>query len=174
MTAAVLLIGPPGAGKTSVLEKLATLLEIEGVAFGALESEQLAWGSPWLEGEAWLSQIRAVLELQRAAGRRLFLVAATTETSQQLESLTEAIAVDSVTVVLLVTSADLVADRIADREPDSWPGKQGLIAHARELANAMTALQGVDLRICTEDRAPQEVATEFRDHLKQLGIIASA
>jgi hypothetical protein len=42
-TWAMLLTGAPGAGKTSVLEKLATLLEIEGVEFGALESEQLGW-----------------------------------------------------------------------------------------------------------------------------------
>jgi hypothetical protein len=69
-TRAVLSTGAPGAGKSSVLEKLATLLEIEGVEFGALESEQLGLGSPWLSGEPWLSQLRAVLERQRQAGRR--------------------------------------------------------------------------------------------------------
>ena len=32
-----------------VVEKLATLFfEIEGIEFGALESEQLGWGLPWL------------------------------------------------------------------------------------------------------------------------------
>jgi adenylate kinase len=45
-TMAVVLTGAPGAGKSSVLDRLATLLEIEGVEFGALESEQLGWGSP--------------------------------------------------------------------------------------------------------------------------------
>ena len=42
-TTAVVLTGPPGAGKSSVLEKLVTLLEIERIEFGALESEQLGW-----------------------------------------------------------------------------------------------------------------------------------
>jgi predicted ATPase len=93
-TWAVLLTGAPGAGKTSVLEKLATLLEIEGVEFGALESEQLGWGSPWLSGELWLGQLRAVLDLQRQAGRRRFLIAATTETSDDLAAVRDAIAVD--------------------------------------------------------------------------------
>jgi adenylylsulfate kinase-like enzyme len=40
-TWAVLLTGAPGAGKSSVLERLATLLEIEGVEFGALEQSSL-------------------------------------------------------------------------------------------------------------------------------------
>lgn len=35
-TWAVLLTGAPGAGKSSVLEELATLLEIKGVEFGVL------------------------------------------------------------------------------------------------------------------------------------------
>jgi hypothetical protein len=35
------LTGAPGAGKSSVLERLATLLEIEGVEFGALEQSSL-------------------------------------------------------------------------------------------------------------------------------------
>ena len=170
MTAAVLLIGAPGAGTTSVLEKLATLLEIDGVGFGALEAEQLAWGSPWLGGEMWLAQVRAVLELQRGAGRRLFLIAATTETNRELTDLIDAIAVDVVAIVLLVASADLVADRLSEREPDSWPGKRALIARARELAESLPALDGVDLRVLTENRAPEEVALEVRDGLEQLGI----
>jgi hypothetical protein len=57
---------------------LSTLLEVDELAFGALESEQLAWGSPWLRPSEWLPQLAAVICLQRAAGRRLFLVAATT------------------------------------------------------------------------------------------------
>ncbi len=153
-----------------MLEKLATLFEIDGIGFAALESEQLAWGSPWLEGEVWLAQVRAVVELQRAAGRRLFLLAATTETTRELANLIDAIAVDVVTVVLLVASADLFAHRLADREPDMWPGKLALIAHARSLADSMTALDGVDLRVSTENRTPEEVAIEVHAALRRRGI----
>jgi selenophosphate synthetase-related protein len=153
-----------------VLEKLATLFEIDGVNFGALELEQLAWGSPWLEGEAWLAQVRAVFELQRDAGRRLFLIAATTETSRELATLIDAIAVDVVVVVLLVASAGLVADRLQDREPDTWPGKRALIAHARQLAASMAALDGVDIRVSRESRTPNDVAREVRDALQKFGI----
>src|ERR1700735_2065662 len=108
-TWAVLLTGPPGAGKSSVLEELATLLEIEGVEFGALESEQLGWGSPWLWDEQWLGQLRGGLELQRGAGRRRFLIAATTETTEGLAAVRDAIAVDRLVSVLLVAPPDVVA-----------------------------------------------------------------
>ena len=52
MTLALILTGPPGTGKLSVLEALTTLLEIDDLEFSALESEQLAWGSPWLSAGA--------------------------------------------------------------------------------------------------------------------------
>jgi hypothetical protein len=44
VTAALILTGSPGSGKSSVLDTLSTLLEIDGTSFGAIESEQLACG----------------------------------------------------------------------------------------------------------------------------------
>jgi chloramphenicol 3-O-phosphotransferase len=169
-TMAVVLTGPPGAGKSSVPEKLATLLEIEGVEFGALESEHLGWGSPWLYGTPWLRQLRAVLELQRQAGRRRFLIAATTETTEELEAVRKAIAVDRLVSVLLGAPAEVVAARIDAREPDAWPGKQRLINHARHLAVSMQDLAGIDIRIDTVDRAPGDIAVELRDALRPYGL----
>ncbi len=147
---------PPGAGKSSVLEKLATLLEIDGIPFGALESEQLGWGSPWLYGESWLKQLRTVLELQRQAGRRMFLIAATAETTKELSALVEAIAVDEAASVLLSAPADVLAARIDARGPDVWPGKLQLVEHARDLATSRQDLAGIDLRINTEGRCAIE------------------
>ena len=168
-TTAVVLTGPPGAGKSSVLEKLVTLLEIERVEFGALESEQLGWGSPWLYGEPWLRQLRAVLELQRQAGRQRFLVAATTETTGDLAAVLDAIAVDQVVSVLLSAPAEVVAARLDAREPDSWPGKQRLIEHARHLAVSMRDLASIDIRIDTADRLAGDVAAELREVLRAYG-----
>lgn len=171
-TMAVVLTRPPGAGKSSVLDKLATLLEIEGVEFGALESEQFGWGSPWLYGEPWLRQLRAVLELQRQAGRRRFLIAATTETTEELAAVRDAIAVDHVVSVLLGASAKAVAARIDAREPDAWPGKQRLIAHARHLAVSMRDLAGIDIRLDTDGREAVDVAAELRETLRHHGLAA--
>ena len=52
MSGAMILTGAPGSGKTSVLDALCTRLEIDGVRFGAFETEQLARGWPWLNPTA--------------------------------------------------------------------------------------------------------------------------
>ena len=162
-TVALVLTGAPGAGKSSVLEALTTLLEIEGLEYSALESEQLAWGSPWLQASQWLPQLAAVICLQREAGRLLFLVVATTETTDELRGVVEAIGADRTVVVLLVAGPDTVAQRIEAREPDRWPGKERLVAHARELAGLMPRnLDGIDARLDADGRDAWEVAADIR------------
>jgi hypothetical protein len=155
-----------------VLQALANLLEVEAITFGALDSEQLAWGSPWLENEPWLAQIRAIFDIQRRAGRSRFLVAATIETTAALRALRQAIAVDQAIAVLLNASPDVVAARIDAREPDTWVGKQALIDHARHLAASMEDLSGIDLRVSTAGRDAQDVATELRESLRSYGLTA--
>ena len=151
-TWAVLLTGAPGAGKSSVLEELATLLEIDGVEFGALESEQLGWGLPWLSGEPWLNQLRAVLDLQRQAGRRRFLLAATTETSDELAAVRDAIAVDQLVSVLagvwLLNRALLMRQRVQKQMHG--------IAHTY-------ALSSLPNRRAWDESLPRELARARRD-----------
>jgi adenylylsulfate kinase len=168
MVSAVVLTGAPGSGKSSVLDALATRLEIEGVPHAAIESEQLARGFPLLPGDRWIDQLAAVLKLQREAGRRLFVIAATTETADELRGVLAAAGARRSLVICLVASAALVTERLQQREPDAWPGKQQLIAHARELADSIPRQAGVDLRIETDrSRAPDiaaELVREMRLH----------
>ena len=44
VTAAIVITGAPGAGKSSVAQAFTTLLDNAGIEHGAIESEQLAWG----------------------------------------------------------------------------------------------------------------------------------
>ena len=166
MSAALILTGAPGSGKSSVLDALGTLLEIDEMAFGALESEELARGWPWLSTADWLSQLAAVIALQRHAGRDLFLVAATTETQLELQGVIDALAVDRVLVICLTAPPDLVAERITRREPDAWPGKDPLVVHARELADSIPAISGIDAVLNTDGRAATDVAADVRDLLR--------
>jgi chloramphenicol 3-O-phosphotransferase len=171
MIAALILIGAPGSGKSSVLEELTTLLEIDGVEYGAIESEQLALGSPLLTADEWTHQLEAVLALQRDLGRCRFLVAATVETAAELRQIVRATRADRPLVVCLSASPEEAAIRIAERESDRWPGKPRLIAHAREQAGVVPGLAGVDLIVKTDDRLATEVAAELHAEMRNRGLI---
>jgi chloramphenicol 3-O-phosphotransferase len=90
----------------------------------------------------------------------LFLAVATTETSVELQGVIDALAADRVLVVCVYAPPEVVASRIADREPDTWPGKEPLIAHARNLARSIPALAGIDVVVSTDGRSAVEVAAE--------------
>jgi chloramphenicol 3-O-phosphotransferase len=171
MSGALILTGAPGSGKSSVLDALSTLLEIDGVPFGAIESDELARGWPWLAPSEWLTQLAAAIALQREAGRENFLVVATTENEDELKAVVNAVAADRVVVICLSAPSDLVAKRVANREPDSWPGKAALIEHSRQLAHEIPRIPGIDVILPTNERNVNDVATEARTVLLTRGML---
>jgi ribosomal protein S18 acetylase RimI-like enzyme len=168
--AVVVITGAPGAGKTSATEALSGLLAGEGVAHAAFETEQLAWGEPWPALTETLPQLSAVCALQRAAGRRLLLLVATTETEAELHALLAATGAPRRLVVCLAVAPETASARVAAREPDWWAGKPALVAHAAELAAAIPALPGVDVVVSGEGRDAREVAREVRGALAARGV----
>ena len=60
---AVVITGPPGAGKTSVLTALVDALTDDDVAHVAIELETLAWTHPALDDVAWSAHIEATCAL---------------------------------------------------------------------------------------------------------------
>jgi predicted ATPase len=102
MAGALILTGAPGSGKSSVLDALSTLLEINEVSFGAIETEQLARGWPWLTAKQWMPQLATVVKLQRDSGRNTFLVAATPETEPELRAVIDAVDRDAWDVAIEV------------------------------------------------------------------------
>ena len=161
MTAAIVITGAPGSGKSSVAQAFTTLLDNAGIEHGAIESEQLAWGTPWLPDALVHEQLAAVVRLQRGHGRRRFVVVATTETQEDLEGLLGAIGAERSLVVCLRAPGEVCAARVLEREPERWAGRAALAAHARELAEIIPALPGVDLVLDTDGRAPDAVAGEL-------------
>jgi chloramphenicol 3-O-phosphotransferase len=173
VVSALILTGAPGAGKTSVLEALATLHDVEAIEHGAIEAEQLSLGRPLLPASSWVPQLDAVLSLQREAGRRRFLISATIETADDLAAVRTATAAELLFVVCLSASPETVAARIDAREPDHWPGKAPLIARARRLASSTPRLPGVDQVIDTEQRAAEDVASEILQAMRRRRMLGS-
>lgn len=173
MSGSAILTGAPGTGKTSVLDELSTMLEADQVPFGAIETEQLARGWPWLGAAEWIPQLAAVISLQRASGRDTFIIVATTETEHELRAVAEAVGGDRVIAVCLAAAGEVVARRIAEREPDAWPGNVALIEHARQLAEEIPRIAGLDVVLDTEDREPASVARELRRALTERGVLTA-
>jgi gluconate kinase len=168
----LLLIGAPGAGKSSALDALATRLEIAGVAHGAIESEELARGFPLLDASRWIAQLGVVLELQREAGRHLFLIAATVEDDEELRELRGALRADQSIAVCLAAPPELLAERLERRESDRWPGKRRLIEHARALAQSVPRLAGIEVVIDTGGRTADDVAAQILEEMRARGLPA--
>jgi broad-specificity NMP kinase len=166
MIRAIVLTGSPGAGKSSVLQALAGLLENDEVPHAVLESEQLAAGYPWLPEEQAYAVLAEVCRVQRGFGRRLFVIAATTETDEHVTGVLEAIAADHHTVVCLEATPETAARRVHEREPAEWRGRNQLVEAARRLATQIPSLNGVDLHVSTEGRDARDVARELRDALR--------
>jgi len=161
LTSAIVITGAPGSGKSSVAEALTTLLDNAAIEHGAIESEQLAWGTPWLEEAQMREQLAAVLALQRGYGRRLFVVVATTETAEDLEALVAAIGAERTLVACLSAPGEVCATRVLAREPERWAARESLAGHARELAVVIPRLPGVDLVLSTDGRSAEAVADEL-------------
>ncbi len=159
---AVVITGPPGAGKTSVLTALVNALSDDDIAHAAIEVEMLVWTHPALTDEQWARHLRMACELYREAGHRLLLVAQTLETDADVAELLDAVGADEVFLVRLEAEPASLVERIIEREPPSWSGLSGIVQHAQELAGTMPGLAGVDLVLSTEGERAEDVAAGIR------------
>lgn len=155
---ALLLTGPPGAGKTSVLTALSDALSDADVPHAALEVEALRWTHPPLSLEEEMLHLRTGCGLLRDSGHRVLILARTIEDDLEMAAVLRAIDPDSYLVARLEAHPATLAARILAREPASWSGLEGLVAHAQELAKSMPGLAGVGLVYSTEGTRAEDVA----------------
>jgi hypothetical protein len=76
-------------------------------------------------------------------------------------------------VVCLRAPAETVAERLAEREPEGWPGKPPLIARARRLAGTMPRLDRVDLVMDTDATDASSVAAHVGEAMQTRGLLRS-
>jgi len=160
---ALVLTGPPGAGKSAVLEALSDLLVDDDVPHAMIETEWLTATHPPLADRDWFAHVRAACRLHREQGRRLLLVAATVESAADLCALLEAVSADEHAVVRLEAPSRTLQRRITDREPVGWPGLDDLVATAARLGPVIARLDGIALALSTDGQRPSAVAARIRD-----------
>lgn len=165
---ALVLTGPPGAGKTSVLEALSDQLVDDDVHHATVETEALTATHPALGDEQWLAHVTASCRLHRAQGQRLLLIAATVESNADLRGLLVAVGADAHAVVRLEAEPATLARRITEREPEGWSGLDELVAASARLTPVIAGLDGIAHALSTEGQRPQVVAERIRDAFPEL------
>lgn len=153
---AVLVLGPPGVGKTTVLTTLHDLLVEDGVEHAVVEVEALAWCYPPLADEPTFRQVQAVRDVYEQAGVVPLVVWGATITSQgYLARLIEVIAADACFVVRLEADPATLRSRIIEREPPGWSG-------LAQLLDASQVLAASNLVLSTENGSASGVAESIR------------
>jgi hypothetical protein len=160
---ALVLTGPPGAGKSAVLESLSDALVDDDVAHATVETEALTATHPPLDDGRWLAHIQATCALHRDQGQRLLLVATTVEGDAELRGVLDAVGADEHVVVRLEAEPATLAKRIAEREPAGWSGLDRLVAASARLGPVIAGLGAIDVALSTEDARPSDVAARIRD-----------
>ncbi|MBA3348864.1 MAG: AAA family ATPase [Actinobacteria bacterium] len=158
---AVVLTGPPGSGKTTVLTALQNSLVDDGVRHAAIEVEALAWAHPPVDDETAFRHLAGLRQTYADAGYDVVLCGATVTSDAYLEGLLRALAAERTLVVRLEAEPATLRQRIVEREPPEWSGLPGLLDAATEIASTSEALLDVDLVFSTERSTPQAIAEQI-------------
>jgi predicted kinase len=155
---AVLVTGPPGAGKSEVASSLHDSLGEGGVDAAMIEVDALERSYPPIDRERSIRHLEMLADSYREVGSELLIVTATIEDDDYMAAAVAAIGADEMFTVRLEADPETLRERILAREPPGWEGLPELLNASRSLAASMPALAGVDLVLSTEGEQPAAVA----------------
>jgi len=159
---AVLITGPPGAGKSEVASSLHDSLGESGVDAAMIEVDALERSHPPIDRERSIEHLRMLASSYREVGTELLIVTATIEDGDHRRAAIEAIGAGETTLVRLEADPETLRERILAREPPGWGGLPELLNASRSLAASMPELEGVDLVVSTEGEQPAAVAERIQ------------
>ncbi len=159
---AVLVTGPPGAGKTLCLMTLSDALAADGIAHAAIDVDEVSWAYPYPDSHRRHELLAAAWRAHRGDGHELLLVAEVVESDAHLAELVAAAEADDHLLVRLDARPDTCRERIVEREPPSWSGLEHLLSEMERWAVSLTELAGVHLVLDSEHLSPDEVAARIR------------
>ncbi len=159
---AVVVTGPPGAGKTATLTALSDALVDDRVAHAAVDVDDVAWTYPFPNLTQRCEHLRAWSEPHRRAGRDLLLVAEVIDPPGLLADVLAAVGADDHLLVRLDAEPALLRARIIAREPPGWSGLDHLLDEAPRLRTGLAALGGEQIVIDTGHAALPEIVDRIR------------
>jgi predicted kinase len=165
---AVIVIGPPGSGKTSVLTALHDLLADADLEHAVIEVEALAWAHPALGDAQSFRHLQSMCRSYKERGYQLIVVGATATSANYLAAVVAAVAADEYLIVRLEADPLTLRERIVAREPAEWPGLPRLLDAVDAIALASRSLEDVQLVCSTEENSALAVATQIRDARPEL------
>ena len=140
---AVVVTGPPGAGKTVTLMALSDALVADGVAHAAVDVDEIAWAYPYPSLEQRCEHLRAWCDPHRRAGRDLLLIAEVIESRDHLAGVLAAVGAEDHLLVRLDAAPETLRQRVITREPPGWTGLDDLLG---EIAGLRDGLAGAGRR----------------------------
>jgi hypothetical protein len=159
---AVVVTGPPGAGKTATLTALSDALVKDGVAHSAVDVDEVAWTYPFPDLAQRCGHLRAWSDPHRQAGRDLLLVAEVIESPGHLADVLAAVGADDHLLVRLDAAPATLRQRIIAREPPGWSSLEYLLNATPGLQDGLAELRGVHLVISSERATPAQIVDQIR------------
>nr|WP_228045931.1 AAA family ATPase [Saccharopolyspora sp. HNM0983] len=166
---AVLITGPPGAGKSTAANAVHDRLGEAGVANALVEVDELERCYPPRDPRRVLADLAGICASYRADEYELLFVTATVEDDVQRVRLQRAVGVESFLLVRLHAEPAVLRDRIRAREPADWFGLGELLDAATRLAAQLPGLTGVDLVLDSAVSGPIELAERIEDAIARAG-----
>lgn len=150
----LLVIGPPGVGKSSVARQLTGLLEDAGLRFAYLDRDE--FGVNGLLHEDPLVDLNEMLHARVAGGAQRLVVAWRVESGLELSRVRTALGWADITVCRLHAEPEALLARIAAGQPEFQ--SLHLQTMALEIAPRLATEAGEDILLKTDDAAPGALA----------------
>jgi energy-coupling factor transporter ATP-binding protein EcfA2 len=158
----VVLTGPAGAGKTTVLTALSDALIDDEIPHAAVDVDEIAWAFPFPSLAQRSEHLRAWCTAHLQAGHDLLLASEVIESPDHLGEILASLHAGDHLLVRLEAAVATLRQRIIAREPPGWSQLDWLLEDAERTHVTLAGLEGVHLVLDTERLTTAEITTRIR------------
>lgn len=168
---AIVITGPVGSGKTTVMATLTEIMEEQNTSCAGIDMDHFRWffpkqpGDPF-GGDVGRKNLAFLAANYRSVGIPVLAIADLVEKEEDRQKLAEALPDFEVTLIRLSVPMHLIEKRLRERE--SMDRLPWYLERAPELEHIMAARDVGDIVIDVGERTPREVAAEIARRLGML------